>query len=54
MCRKVRRSDRMSIKVLVHVSEMCDEVVVAEKTKSPVDKTEKEKEAGDNLFFCNE
>ena len=32
---------------------MCDEVVVAEKTKSPVDETEEKKYAWDNLLFCN-
>ena len=33
---------------------MHDEVVVAEKTKSPVDQTEEKKEAWNNLFFWNE
>ena len=32
---------------------MHDEVVVAEKTEAPVDKTEEEKDAWDNFFFCN-
>ena len=33
---------------------MCNEVIVAEKTKSPVDYTEEKKDARDNCFFCNE
>ena len=33
---------------------MHDDVVVAEKTKSPVDKTEEKKQARDNLLFCNQ
>ena len=33
---------------------MWDDVFVAEKTKSPVDQTEENKETWDNLFFCNE
>ena len=45
--------DTKSIKVLVDVSKMIDKVVVAEKTKCPVDKTEEKKEAWDNPFFCN-
>ena len=33
---------------------MGDEVVVAEKTNCPVNQTEKNEEAWDNSFFCNE
>ena len=42
--------DTKSIKVLVDVSKMIDKVVVVEKTKCPVDKTEEKKEAWDNPF----
>ena len=33
---------------------MRGEVVIAEKTKSPVDKTEEKKKTRDNFLFCNE
>ena len=33
---------------------MWDDVFVAEKTKSPVDETEEQKDAWDNLLFCDE
>ena len=44
----------MEYKVLVDVSKMHDEVVVAEKTKSPIGKTEEKNKSWDNLFFCKE
>ena len=47
------REDKTSIKVLVNISKVLDEVVIAEKTKSQVDQAEEKKESRDNLFFCN-
>ena len=32
---------------------MCDEVVVTEKTEAPVDYSKENKEAWDDLLFCN-
>ena len=39
--------------VLVNVSEVYDEVIVTKKTEGPVDYSKENKEAWDNLLFCN-
>ena len=42
------------INVSVGVSEMLDKVVITKKAEAPVDKREENKDAWDNLSFCNE
>ena len=46
--------DEVPTETLALISKMRGEVVIAEKTKSPVDKTEEKKKTRDNFLFCNE
>ena len=39
--------------VLVCIIEVRDEVIVAKRTEGPVDYSKDDKEARDNLLFCN-
>ena len=42
-----------NVDVLFCIIEVGDEVIIAKKTEGPVDYSKYNKEAGDNLLFCN-